>query len=150
MRTSGKIFVILMADDDPEDRLLVKDALQEVHLAHDLRFVIDGEDLLDYLYRRGKYEDRNGAPRPDLILLDLNMPKRDGREVLRNLKSDPRLQRIPIVVLTTSVAEADVAFCYDVGASSYITKPVTFRAWMDLVGALSKYWFEIVQLPSLD
>lgn len=144
----AKTFTILMADDDAEDHLLVRDALRETGLGHDLRVVSDGEELLDYLYRRDKYRTLPNAPRPDLVLLDLNMPKKDGREVLREIKADGKLPRIPIVVLTTSTADDDVGFSYDMGASSYITKPVTFRAWVNLIHTLSKYWFELVKLPT--
>ena len=147
MSTPAKICTILMADDDAEDHLLVRDALRETGLNHDLRVVSDGEELLDYLHGRAKYRTLPDLPRPDLVLLDLNMPKKDGREVLQEIKADGAWQRIPIVVLTTSTADDDVGFSYDMGASSYITKPVTFRAWVDLVRVLSKYWFELVKLP---
>lgn len=147
MPEAPKSYTIVMADDDPEDCLLVKDALSETGLRHDLRTVSDGEELLDYLHRRNDYTSPPSAPRPDLLLLDLNMPKKDGREVLRELKADPRLQRIPVVVLTTSTSEDDVSFCYDTGASSFCTKPVTFRGLVELMEILSKYWFEHVELP---
>jgi two-component system response regulator len=145
----GKPITILMADDDPDDRLMTKDAFDECHLANDLRFVCDGEELMDYLHRRGRYSDPKSSPRPGLILLDLNMPKKDGREALREIKSDPRLRSIRIVVLTTSKAEDDIDRIYDLSATSYITKPVTFVALVDLVKTLGKYWLEIVELPSV-
>jgi CheY-like chemotaxis protein len=138
---------ILIADDDPEDRMLVEDAFIESRLANDLRFVEDGEQLMDYLYRRGRYADPTLSPRPGVILLDLNMPKKDGREALKEIKSDPRLRQIPVVVLTTSRTEEDIFRSYDLGVNSFITKPVTFVAMVELVKTLGKYWFEIVELP---
>jgi CheY-like chemotaxis protein len=138
---------ILIADDDPEDRMLVEDAFIESRLANDLRFVEDGEQLMDYLCRRGRYTDPTNAPRPGVILLDLNMPRKDGREALREIKADPKLRQIPIVVLTTSRAEEDVFRSYDLGVNSFVTKPVTFAAMVELMRTLGKYWFEIVELP---
>lgn len=147
MATSGRTRTILMADDDADDCRLVADALREIRLRHDLRFVRDGEELSDYLSRRGKYANGKDSPRPDLILLDLRMTKKDGREALREIKSDPRLRRIPVVALTTSTAEDDVRYSYEVGANSYVTKPATFRALVALMRTLSQYWFEMVELP---
>ena len=142
-----KPITLLLADDDPDDRLLARQALEKNRLANDLRCVEDGEELLDYLYRRGKFADPRQSPRPGLILLDLNMPRKDGREALREIKNDPRLRDIPIVVLTTSKAEEDVARTYNLGVNSYITKPVRFAALVEIMKALGKYWFEIVELP---
>jgi two-component system response regulator len=138
---------ILMADDDADDRQLTKEAFEESHLANDLRFVEDGEELLDYLHRRGKYSDPATSPRPGLILLDLNMPRKDGREALEELKKDPRFRTIRVVVLTTSKAEEDIARTYNLSAASYITKPVTFEGLLDVIRTMSKYWLEIVELP---
>jgi len=115
-----------MAEDDPSDRLLTEEALEESRLANDFRFVEDGEELLDYLKRRGKYADPKDSPRPGLILLDLNMPRKDGREALQEIKADAGLRHIPVVVLATSRTEEDIIQSYDLGANSYITKPVTF------------------------
>jgi CheY-like chemotaxis protein len=137
-----------MADDDPDDCMLAQEALAESRLANDLHIVSDGEELMDYLYQRGKYSVPGSAPRPSLILLDLNMPKKDGREVLNELKSDPHLRQIPVLVLTTSQAEEDILRSYYLGANSYITKPVTFSSLIEVMQTLSKYWFEIVELPS--
>jgi two-component system response regulator len=139
---------ILMADDDADDRLMTRDAFAENRLANDLRFVENGVELLDYLKRRGKYSDPASSPRPGLILLDLNMPKMDGREALEAIKADPDLKRIRIVVLTTSKAEEDIYRSYNLSAASYITKPVTFDALVEVVKALGKYWLEIVELPN--
>lgn len=147
MAERRRSITILIADDDPEDRMLVAEAFAENHLANILRFVTDGEQLMDYLYRRGQYTDPERAPRPGLILLDLNMPKKDGRQALREIKGDPRLRQIPVVVLTTSRAEEDVFRSYDLGVSSFITKPVTFTAFIELVKTLGRYWFDIVELP---
>ncbi len=149
MTESGKSFTILMADDDADDCLLVRHAIRETKHTCDLRFVRDGEELFDYLYHRGQYENGQAVPRPDLILLDLKMPKKDGREVLREIKADPDLKRIPIVALTTSTAEDDIRFCYEMGANSYVTKPVTFRNLVDIMNTLCKYWFEVVELPPM-
>lgn len=139
--------VILMADDDHEDCMLAKEALEESRLANVMRFVHDGEELLDYLYQRGTYAPPADAPRPGLILLDLNMPRMDGREALAILKADEKLRRIPVVVLTTSKAEEDVYRSYDLGANSYIAKPVTFDSMVELTRSLARYWFSIVLLP---
>lgn len=138
---------ILMADDDEEDRMLTKKAFELNRVGNDLRFVEDGEDLLDYLYQRGKYEGGADAPRPGIILLDLNMPRLDGREALEVIKRDPSLRRIPVVVMTTSEADQDIARSYDLGANSYVTKPVTFESLAQVIKALDQYWFDIVALP---
>ncbi len=147
MDKDGSLITILMADDDLDDRMLTKDALEEARLANCVHFVEDGEQLIDYLHHRGQYADRTKFPSPGLILLDLNMPKKDGREALMEIKADPDLRRIPVVVLTTSQAEEDVLRTYDLGANSFITKPVTFESLVDLVTVLGKYWFGIVELP---
>jgi CheY-like chemotaxis protein len=138
-----------MADDDPDDCMLAREALAESRLANDLRFVSNGEELLDYLHHRGKYTELSSSPRPGLILLDLNMPKKDGREALKEIKADPNLRYIPIVVLTTSKAEEDIHRSYDLGANSFIVKPVTFSSLVEVMKTLRKYWFEIVELPLL-
>jgi two-component system, response regulator len=139
-------FTILLADDDEEDRELARDALQGSRLANEMQFVIDGQDLLDYLRHEGRWNEEN-SPRPGIILLDLNMPRKDGREALQEIKADESLRRIPIVVLTTSQDEADVLATYDLGVSSFITKPVTFGGLVDVMKTWTQYWFEIVELP---
>ncbi len=149
MGKNESLITILMADDDLDDRMLTKDALEEARLANCLHFVENGEELIDYLHHRGQYADRTKFPSPGLILLDLNMPKKDGREALTEIKADPDLRRIPVVVLTTSQAEEDVLRTYDLGANSFITKPVTFESLVDLVTVLGKYWFGIVELPPI-
>ncbi len=138
---------ILMADDDADDRRLTQEAFEEGRLINDVRFVENGEQLLDYLRHEGAYAPPAEAPRPGLILLDLNMPRKDGRTVLKELKGDPELRQIPVVVLTTSKADEDVYKSYDLGVNSYIVKPVTFEALVDILQTLEKYWFEIVELP---
>jgi CheY-like chemotaxis protein len=138
---------ILMADDDPDDRQLTKEALEEGRLINDIRFVENGEEMMEYLRRTGRYAPPAESPRPGLILLDLNMPRKDGRTVLKEIKSDPALRTIPVVVLTTSKADEDVYRSYDLGVNSYIVKPVTFEALVDILVTLEKYWFEIVELP---
>jgi CheY-like chemotaxis protein len=137
-----------MADDDEDDRLMAKEALEEARLTNDLNFVEDGEELMDYLHRRGKFSDPDSSPRPGLILLDLNMPRKDGREALKEIKSDPNLRRIPIVVLTTSKTEEDIYRTHDLGVNSFITKPVAFEGLVEVMKSLAIYWFEIVQLPA--
>lgn len=150
MNRHGKPITILMADDDPDDRMMTQEAFEESRLANDLRFVENGVELMDYLHRRGKYAEPGSSPRPGLILLDLNMPKKDGREALQEIKADPKLRNIRIVIMTTSKAEEDILRTYDLGASSYVTKPVTFSALVDVIQTLGKYWLEIVELPTED
>ena len=137
-----------MAEDDADDRLMAREAFEECRLGNPLQFVGDGEELMDYLNRRGKYADDVLYPMPGLILLDLNMPRKDGREALREIKSDPALRDIPVVVLTTSKAEQDVADSYGDGANSFITKPVSFAALIEVVRTVGKYWLQIVDLPT--
>jgi CheY-like chemotaxis protein len=143
-----KTIKILMADDDEDDRLMTKEALDETPLGSSLSFVEDGEELLDYLFNRNDYSDPEKAPRPNLILLDLNMPKKDGREALKEIKSSPELKDIPVVVLTTSKAEEDIYKTYELGVNSFISKPVTFEGMVETMKALSLYWFNIVSLPT--
>jgi CheY-like chemotaxis protein len=138
---------ILMADDDADDRDFARTAAQEGRLMNELRFVEDGEELLDYLHRRGAYADPKDSPRPGLILLDLNMPRKDGREALREIKGDPSLRQIPVVVLTTSKTEEDILRSYDLGANCFITKPVTFEGLVEVVKVLDRHWFQLVELP---
>ena len=143
---STRPFTILLADDDEEDRELARDALQDSRLANEMKFVTDGQDLLDYLRHEGRWSPED-SPRPGIILLDLNMPRKDGREALQEIKDDDSLRRIPVVVLTTSRDEADVLTTYDLGVSSFITKPVSFSGLVDVMRTWTRYWFEIVELP---
>lgn len=143
----AQAITILLADDDEDDRMLAEEALHEARLANTVSAVEDGEELMDYLHQRGKYSVPGSAPRPGLILLDLNMPRKDGREALQEIKADPELRRIPIVVLTTSKAEEDIYRTYDLGVNSFITKPVSFQSLVDIMRGLRAYWFEIVTLP---
>lgn len=142
--------VILMAEDDVDDQMLVEESLEEARLANELHIVSDGEELIEYLQRRGEYEDPESSPRPGLILLDLNMPRKDGREALKEIKADPKLRGIPIIALTTSQAEEDILNTYDLGVNSYVTKPVTFDDLVEIMKVLGRYWFEIVELPQGD
>lgn len=144
MNQTSSMIRLLMAEDDPEDQMLVRKAFAQAHLANELTIVNDGEELMDYLHRRPPYEE---AHRPDLLLLDLNMPRKDGREALREIKADPLLRAIPVVVLTTSSAEEDILRSYDLGGNSYVQKPVTFPKLVELVTELGNYWFKIVKLP---
>ena len=145
---AAKPITILMADDDPDDRQMTREAFEESRLANDLRFVEDGAELMDYLCRRNQYTDPDSSPRPGLILLDLNMPKKDGRQALSEIKANPSLRNIRVVVMTTSKAEEDILRTYDLGASSYVTKPVTFAALVDVITTMGRYWLEIVELPN--
>jgi CheY-like chemotaxis protein len=145
--SNARPITILLADDDADDRVLARDALTESRLANDLRCVENGEELMDYLRRAGAYADPATSPTPGLILLDLNMPRKDGREALAEIKSDPALRHIPVVVLTTSKAEEDIYRTYDLGVNSFITKPVTFDGLVKVMRTLGVYWFEIVELP---
>lgn len=146
--TTHKSIVILMADDDADDRLLARDAFHECQLNRELEFVENGEELMDYLRHHGKYAARPDERLPGLILLDLNMPRKDGREALQEIKSDPELRRIPVVIFTTSRADTDIGRVYDLGANSFITKPVAFDALVDVMRALGQYWINTVELPN--
>lgn len=147
MSLNTKPITILYADDDPEDRMLLTDAWKESRVANELHMVEDGEELMDYLKRRGKYASLAGTPLPGMILLDLNMPRKDGREALKEIKEDPALRRIPVIVLTTSQAEEDIYRAYDLGVNSFILKPVTFKSLVDVTQTIGRYWLEIVELP---
>jgi CheY-like chemotaxis protein len=136
-----------MADDDADDREMAQDALHQSRLLNELRCVEDGEELLDYLHRRGAFAPPVEAPRPGIILLDLNMPRMDGREALKEIKEHPEFKRIPIIVLTTSKAEEDIYRTYDLGVNSFISKPVTFDGLVEVMKAVGRYWFEVVDLP---
>jgi CheY-like chemotaxis protein len=146
--TSHHPIVILLADDDADDRQLTREALAENRLLNDVHEVPDGEALMDYLFHRGEYAELRTSPKPGLILLDLSMPKKDGREALAEIKADPQLRQIPVIVMTTSSAEEDVCRSYDLGASSYVTKPVSFTRLVEVMRGIEHYWFEIVKLPS--
>lgn len=150
MRKIVKPVTFLMADDDPDDRLLIKEAFEESLVSNSIYFVEDGVELMEYLRHQGNFSDPQQAPVPDLILLDLNMPRKDGREALAEIKSDPQLRYIPVVVLTTSKAEEDIIRSYDIGAASYITKPVTFDGLVNAIRGLGQYWVQIVRLPGRD
>jgi CheY-like chemotaxis protein len=138
---------VLLADDDPEDRQLTQNAFIENRLVNELDCVEDGEELMEYLHRRGRYSKLQKVPLPQLILLDLKMPRKDGYEALKEIRADPDLRRIPIVILSTSAAEGDIQLSYDLGANSYVTKPATFESLMELVKILNHYWFEVVKVP---
>ena len=145
-----KPITILLADDSDDDRMMARDALIESRVLNELREVEDGEELMDYLRRKGKYSEPGSAPRPSLILLDLNMPRKSGQEAVEEIKADASLRRIPIVVLTTSDSEHDIIRSYDLGVSSFITKPVTFSGLVEVMKTFGKYWIEIVATPPID
>lgn len=144
MVKDSKTFTVLMADDDEDDRLLARDAFEESASDVNLQFVEDGQELLEYLHGHGVWANH---PTPSLILLDLNMPRKDGREALAAIKDDPTLRRIPIVIVSTSKAEEDVTRSYELGVSSFISKPVTYESLVSMVEALTHYWFRTVRLP---
>ncbi len=141
---------ILLADDDEEDRMMTEEALADSQFRSNLRFAVDGEEVLDYLNNRGRFQDESDNPLPALILLDLNMPKKDGREVLAEIKKDAKWRSIPIVVFTTSTADEDIQHTYSLGVNSYITKPVTYNGMIETMQSLKKYWLEVATLPSLE
>jgi len=147
MNPSGKMLPILMVDDDKDDRLMTERALRKNRVINPILFLEDGEELVDYLKRQGQYADPAKSPRPCFILLDLNMPRMDGRRALEIIKADPEFKKIPIVVLTTSQAEEDIVRSYDTGANSFITKPVSFDGLVRVMESLKNYWLEIVDLP---
>ena len=148
MHKTGEPVDILMADDDADDRLMTGKALLEAKLENGLRFVEDGEELMDYLLHRRKYTNKTEYPLPGLILLDLNMPRKDGREALKEIKAHPQLHRIPVIILTTSKAETDILRSYDLGVNSFITKPVSFQGLVEAMQVLKLYWFQLVKLPN--
>jgi len=149
LSSDSSVRAILLADDDPDDREMTRKALARNNLADELYAVGDGEELLDFLHHRGRYAPPALSPTPGLILLDLNMPKKDGCEVLAEIKADPVLRRIPVVVMTTSHAERDISRAYDLGSSSFISKPVTLAALVDVTKVLGEYWFQVVRLPEV-
>jgi CheY-like chemotaxis protein len=148
MNTLNPLLTILMVDDDPDDYYLVKEALMENGMSNDFRLVSDGIELMDYLFHRGKFTDSEDSPLPSLILLDLNMPGKDGREALREIKTYPVLRSIPVVVFTTSRDAEDIIACYEMGASSFISKPNTFDSLVEAIRTLGKYWLNVAELPT--
>jgi CheY-like chemotaxis protein len=138
---------ILVADDDPDDRMMIEEAFEENRVVNAVDFVEDGEQLMAYLRREGDFAHLAGRPYPGIILLDLNMPRKDGREALKELKADPDLCRIPVVVLTTSQAEEDIVRTYGLGVSSFVTKPVSFEGLVEAIKVICQYWIQIVALP---
>jgi CheY-like chemotaxis protein len=150
MIASGRAMTVLVADDDEDDRIFIRKAWTKERPLEHLRFVEDGEELTDYLSHAGKYSDPASSPRPCMILLDLNMPRKDGREALNEIKSNPDLRQIPIVILTTSKAEEEVCGCYQLGANSFISKPLTFMAFVDVMQTLGNYWLDVVDLTRLN
>ncbi len=143
-----KMVGVLLVEDDPEDVQITRRAFKKGKIANPLYVVRDGEEAMEFLHHKGRYADASKAPRPGLILLDLNLPRLDGREVLNLIKTDPDLRRIPVVVLTTSSEEADVFGCYDKGANTYITKPVEFQSFLQAVITIGQYWLCIAEIPN--
>lgn len=146
--STSKQPLILMAEDDADDRLLAQDAFGESGVTGNVRFVSDGQELMDYLLHGGKYTNTADSPKPDLVLLDLNMPRKDGREVLKEIRQTASLRRVPVVVFTTSNADTDIEKMYELGANSFVTKPAAFDALVNTWKSLSSYWFGIVELPT--
>jgi two-component system response regulator len=147
MNRSAQPIRILVADDDADDRMMIKDAFEESRLGNPVDFVCDGVELMDYLNRRGEYQHLSDQPFPGFILLDLNMPRKDGRTALKEIKESADLHRIPIIILTTSKAEEDIVRTYNLGVNSFICKPVTFDSLVEIVRTVGRYWIEIVALP---
>ncbi|MDW7675654.1 MAG: response regulator [Bacillota bacterium] len=147
MSPKGDPIVILLIEDDEDDYMLTKEALKESRLKNDMVWVRDGQEAMDYLLREGDYQDSSNWPMPELVLLDLNLPKKDGREVLAEIKTNPVIRHIPVVVLTTSKAEEDIIKSYDLGGNSFIQKPVSFDKFVETMKAIGRYWFEVVALP---
>ena len=147
MDTHGPPMTIVLADDDPDDRALVGEALEEAGLPVDLRTVADGPELLDYLRREGRYANEE-APVPDLVLLDLNMPRMNGHEVLKAIRGDNRIKATPVIVLSTSARDDDIVRAYESGGNSFITKPSSFPGLVEVMRALDKYWFKLVEIPA--
>ena len=148
--TDSNSISIVVADDDADDRMLIEDAFEENNIPNQIYFVEDGEQLLAFLRREGKYEAHARELLPQLIILDLNMPKVDGRTALANIKADPELSRIPVVILTTSRADEDISNAYALGVNSFISKPLSFDRLVSIVGAIGEYWINTVALPNLD
>jgi CheY-like chemotaxis protein len=147
MIATAKTQVVLMAEDDSDDRLLAQEAIKEAGMDCELRFVENGAELVDYLRRQNRFTAPANSPRPNLILLDLNMPRKDGREALMDIKADPELRKIPVVVFTTSKSDTDIAKIYELGANSFISKPTAFEALVKVMRAIGQYWFDVVLLP---
>jgi len=143
----AKPSIILLVEDDRGSQELTRRALGEGKIRNELRIVEDGEEALAYLFRRGKYKDPATSPKPDLLLLDLNLPRVDGREVLERIRGDSKLRRMVVVVLTTSQQEEDILRSYELGCNSFITKPVDINQFIQVIQALERYWFQIVVLP---
>lgn len=139
--------IILVADDNKEDYMLAKEAFKEVGISDLLLWVKNGEELMEYLLLKGKYKNSKDAPAPSVILLDLNMPKKDGRETLKEIKGHQTLRKIPVIIFTVSGAEEDINYCYKTGANSYVRKPINFNQLVDIFGTIKKYWLETVELP---
>ena len=137
---------ILIADDDADDRLFIDKAFRQSGYSQTIQFVEDGEELMEYLYRYGRYNEQN-APWPDLLILDLNMPRKNGFQALSEIKDNPRLRRLPVVVMTTSSADEDVLKTYNLGVNSFVTKPFNFNRLVEMVDALKTYWLDTVKLP---
>jgi CheY-like chemotaxis protein len=150
MEKAAEPLCILIAEDNEDDYLLARDALKECNPEIDLRWVKDGEDLMDYLLHRGVYKDSVEFPLPNLLLLDLSMPRKNGREALKEIRALPGLRRLPIVVLTTSHSEEDILFSYDQGANSFISKPIGFEPFVQVMRSICGYWFGHTALPPVD
>lgn len=148
MDTMENGHTILVAEDNEIDRIMAKEAMEQIEYRFDLRFVEDGQELMDYLCHLGKYSDLNNSPRPCLILLDLKMPIKDGHEALLQIKADPDLRHIPVMAMTASKAEGDISRAYDHGINSYINKPTSFPEMVELMKTLGKYWLDTVELPA--
>lgn len=148
MQSVKRNLPILIAEDDEEDREMIREAFNECNLQNKLVFVNDGEELMELLLKKGKYKDNHRNVEPGIILLDLNMPRKDGRQALAEIKNNFDLRKIPVIILTTSKEEEDVARTYKLGVNSFIIKPVTYGALVGVMKAIGNYWFEVVELPA--
>jgi CheY-like chemotaxis protein len=146
MHRKPTLMTILIADDDADDRMFLEQAMRQNGYDQDIRFVEDGEELMEYLKRQGRYNESN-APWPNMLILDLNMPRKNGFQALSEIKDDPKLRRLPVIVMTTSSADEDVVKTYNLGVNSFVTKPFNFNRLVEMVGTLKTYWMDTVKLP---
>ncbi|HLL93526.1 MAG TPA: response regulator [Spirosoma sp.] len=138
--------IILIADDDADDRMFLEQAMRQNGYSQGIQFVNDGEELMDYLYRKGEFNSQN-APWPSMLILDLNMPRKNGFQALLEIKENPKLRRLPVIVMTTSSAEEDVLKTYNLGVNSFVTKPFNYNRLVEIVGTLKAYWMDMAKLP---
>lgn len=147
MKRNNRPMIILIVEDDPDDQLLIRDAVKAANIEHRLVFLSDGSELMDYLNRQGNFQDSKSAPRPSLIFLDLNMPRMDGRKALEKIKSNTETRRIPVIIFTTSDSADDIHKCYDLGGNAYVVKPQNFDELVHIMRTLNDHWGKTAQIP---